>query len=147
MSGFGVSLPGWVSSVPYGHGVSSTVSEEDMAEFFDVVLPHLDERQRRFARGAFSRMLGHGGTAAVARASGCSPELVGRGRRELEAGAEVTDRVRRAGAGRPPVEVSQPGIEEALDALVEPETRGDPMSPLRWTTKSTRTLAGELSRW
>ena len=117
-----------------------------MAEFFDLALPHLDERQQRLTRGAFSQMLGHGGSAAVARASGCSPELVGRGRRELEAGAEVTDRVRRAGAGRPLVEEAQPGIEQALDALVEPQTRGDPMTPLRWTTKSTRTLAAELGR-
>jgi len=91
-------------------------------------------------------MLGHGGTAAVARASGASLDVVGRGRREVAAGAEVTDRVRQAGAGRPPVEVSQPGIGEALDGLVEPGTRGDPMSPLRWTTKSTRTLAQELGR-
>ena len=117
-----------------------------MREFFDLALPHLDERQRRFARGAFSHMLGHGGNAAVARASGCSPDLVGRGRRELETGAEVTDRVRRAGGGRPPVEEAQPGIVQALDALVEPATRGDPMTALRWTTKSTRTLAGELVR-
>jgi Rhodopirellula transposase DDE domain len=117
-----------------------------MSGFFGLLLPHLDERQQRFARGAFSQMLGHGGTAAVARASGSSPEVVGRGRQELVAGAEVTDRVRRPGAGRPPVEVSQPGIGAALDALVEPGTRGDPMSPLRWTTKSTRTLADELVR-
>jgi hypothetical protein len=122
------------------------VSEDDMSGFFGLLLPHLDERQQRFARGAFSQMLGHGGTAAVARASGSSPEVVGRGRQELVAGAEVTDRVRRPGAGRPPVEVSQPGIGAALDALVEPGTRGDPMSPLRWTTKSTRTLADELVR-
>jgi hypothetical protein len=108
-----------------------TVSEEDMAEFFDLILPHLDERQQRFARGAFSQMLGHGGTVAVARASRCSQDVVGRGRREWESGAEVTDRVRRPGAGRRPVEVTQPGIEAALDALVEPVTRGDPMSGLR----------------
>lgn len=117
-----------------------------MSEFFRLLSPHLDERQRRLARGAFSQMLGHGGSAAVARASGASAQVVGRGRAEVEAGAEVTDRVRRAGAGRPPVEEAQPGLAEALDALVEPGTRGDPMSPLRWTTKSTRTLAGELAR-
>jgi len=122
------------------------VSEDDISEFFELLSPHLDERQRRLARGAFSQILGHGGTAAVSRASGASLDVVGRGRREVEAGAAVTDRVRRVGAGRPPVEVSQPGLIEALDALVEPGTRGDPMSPLRWTTKSTRTLATELVR-
>jgi hypothetical protein len=116
-----------------------------MAEFFGLLIPHLDERQRRLARGAFSQMLGHGGTAAVARASGGSKEAVGRGRRELAAGAEVTVRTRREGAGRPLVEDAQPGIVDALDALVEPETRGDPMCPLRWTTRSTRNLAAELT--
>jgi hypothetical protein len=122
------------------------VSEDDMGEFFRLLSPHLDERQKRLAQGAFSQMLGHGGSAAVSRASGSSAQVVGRGRAELEAGAEVTDRVRRAGAGRPVAEVAQPGIGQALDALVEPGTRGDPMSPLRWTTKSTRTLADELAR-
>jgi hypothetical protein len=122
------------------------VSEDDMGEFFRLLLPHLDERAKRLAQGAFSQMLGHGGSAAVARASGSSAQVVGRGRAELEAGAEVTDRVRRAGAGRPVAEVAQPGIAEALDGLVEPGTRGDPMSPLRWTTKSTRVLADELAR-
>lgn len=117
-----------------------------MSGFFELLLPHLNERQLRLARGAFSQMLGHGGNAAVGRASGSTADAVGRGRRELVDGAEVTDRVRRPGAGRPPVEVSQPGIVEALDALVEPGTRGDPMSPLRWTTKSTRNLAAELGR-
>ena len=122
------------------------VSEDDMGEFFRLLSPHLDERQKRLAQGAFSQMLGHGGSAAVARASGASAQVVGRGRAELEAGAEVTDRVRRAGAGRPVAEVAQPGIEQALDALVEPGTRGDPMSPLRWTTKSTRTLDDPAGR-
>jgi hypothetical protein len=126
--------------------VTFVVSEDDMGEFFRLLSPHLDERQRRLAQGAFSQMLGHGGSAAVARASGASAQVVGRGRAELAAGAEVTDRVRRAGAGRPSVEAAQPGLAEALDALVEPGTRGDPMSPLRWTTKSTRTLADELAR-
>ena len=122
------------------------VSEDDISEFFELMSPHLDERQRRLARGAFSQILGHGGTAAVSRASGASLDVVGRGRREVEAGAQVTDRVRGPGAGRPPVEVSQPGIAEALDALVEPGTRGDPMGPLRWTTRSTRALAEDLGR-
>jgi hypothetical protein len=126
--------------------VAFEVSETDIAEFFELLVPHLDERQQRFALGAFSQMLGHGGTAAVARSSGASNAVVGRGRRELTAGAEVTVRVRRVGAGRPMVEDTQPGIVAALDALIEPETRGDPMCLLRWTTKSTRNLADELGR-
>jgi len=122
------------------------VSEDDMGEFFRLLSPHLDERQRRLAQGAFSQMLGRGGSAAVARASGASVQVVGRGRAEVESGAVVTDRVRQVGAGRPSGRVAQPGIAQALDALVEPGTRGDPMSPLRWTTKSTRMLADELVR-
>jgi len=122
------------------------VSEVAMAEFFVLLLEHLDERQRRYLLGATSEMLGHGGTAAVARASGASKALVGRGRQELLAGAEVTVRVRREGAGRPLAEDAQPEIVGALDALVEPGTRGDPMCLLRWTTKSTRVLAAELGR-
>lgn len=112
---------------------------------FDSLLPHLDERQRRLALGAEARVLGHGGIKVVARAAGASPSTVSRGVDELEAGGDPTKRVRQPGAGRKPRTVTDPGLTDALLALVEPDERGDPMSPLRWTTKSTRALAGELS--
>ncbi len=111
---------------------------------FNSLFPHLDERQRRLAMGAEARSLGHGGIKAVARAAGASPTTVARGVAELEAGGDPLDRVRLPGAGRKPQTVKDPGLVAALLSLVEPGERGDPMSPLRWTTKSLRTLAAEL---
>ncbi len=109
-----------------------------------VCLEHLDERQRRIVAGSLARALGYGGIVAVADATGMSRSTVQKAVGEIDAGVEVSVRVRPPGAGRPRAQDAQPGLWEALDALVEPETRGDPMCPLRWTTKSTRKLADEL---
>ena len=105
----------------------------------------LDERARRLLMGAGARQLGRGGIKLIAAATGASADTVGRGAAELEAGIVADGRVRAKGAGRKPVEHHDPGLWSALDELVDPETRGDPMSRLRWTTKSTVRLAGELS--
>jgi transposase len=113
---------------------------------FAVLFPHLDERQRRLLMGAEARILGHGGIRAVAQAAGVSETTVRKGIEELKAGTEPLGRVRRAGGGRKRAAEADPGLRPALLALVEPDMRGDPMSPLRWTTKSTRKLAGELTR-
>jgi transposase len=107
--------------------------------------PHLDERQRRLVLGAEARELGRGGVKLVAAAAGVSPDTVAKGLRELESGAAPTGRVRRPGGGRKPLTATDPGLLEALESLVDPVTRGDPMSALRWTSKSTRTLADELT--
>ena len=96
--------------------------------------------------GAEARVLGHGGVAAVARAAGASRVTVTGGVRELEAGDEPLGRTRRTGGGRKSVTRTDPGVRVALLALVGPESRADPGSPLRWTTKSLRRLAEELSR-
>lgn len=104
----------------------------------------LDERARRLLLGAAARRLGRGGIGLVAAASGASPDTVGRGASELEAGIVADGRVRAKGAGRKPVEESDPGLWPALEKLVDPGTRGDPTSPLRWTTKSTAHLADAL---
>ncbi|WP_331758488.1 ISAzo13 family transposase [Streptomyces anulatus] len=117
-----------------------------LAVKFQVLFPHLDERQRRLLMGAEARILGHGGTRAVAQAAEVSETTVRKGVDELEAGAEPLGRVRRPGGGRKRAAEVDPGLRPALLALVEPDMRGDPMSPLRWTTKSTRRLAGELTR-
>jgi len=109
------------------------------------IRPHLDERQWRLLLGAEARAIGLGGVKLVAAAVGASADTVARGARELEAGIEPDGRVRRKGAGRPAVEDADPGLVRALEALVDPESRGDPESPLRWTTKSTSHLAGELA--
>ncbi|GAA2973048.1 hypothetical protein GCM10010446_66870 [Streptomyces enissocaesilis] len=90
--------------------------------------------------------MGHGGIRAVARAAGVSETTVRRGLSELEAGESLVGQVRRPGAGRKRVADLDPGLRAALLGLVEPDERGDPMSPLRWTTKSPRTLAAELTR-
>ena len=115
---------------------------------FAVLLPHLDERQRRLALATEARLLGHGGVRWVARIAGVSETTVRRGVWELEAGTgPVPDgRVRAAGGGRRPTEVHDPRLLDALLGLVEPDERGDPQSPLRWTTKSLRHLAEELTR-
>ncbi|RPK37498.1 Rhodopirellula transposase [Streptomyces sp. ADI92-24] len=113
---------------------------------FEVLFPHLDERQRRLLMAAEARALGHGGVRAVARAASMSETTVRKGVSELEAGEEPLGRMRRPGGGRKRVADLDPGLRPALLTLVEPDERGDPMSPLRWTVKSTRTLARELAR-
>jgi hypothetical protein len=120
------------------------MTEEALAEKLVLIRPHLDERQWRFVLGAEAEAIGRGGISLVARLSGAARATVQAGVREVRAGVVPDGRVRAAGAGRPPVEQAQPGLEEALDALVSPETRGDPMSPLWWTTKSLASLTKGL---
>ena len=126
-------------------GMAAEVQEK-LAAKFGVLFPHLDERQRRLAAGAEARSLGHGGIRVVARAAGMREGTVARGVAELEAGSEPLGRVRRAGGGRKRLADLDRGLRPALLALVEPDMRGDPMSPLRWTTKSLRALSAELAR-
>jgi len=116
-----------------------------LAEKFEALRPVLDERQWRLLLGAEARALGHGGIAVVTRASGAARSTVSIGLREVCSGVVADGRVRAAGAGRRPVGEAQPGIGQALEALVAPGTRGDPMSLLRWTTKSLRALEKGLA--
>jgi len=125
---------------------SMVVTSEILAAKFETIFPHLDERQRRLLMGAEARALGHGGIRLVARAAGVREATVSLGVDELDSGAGPLGRARRPGGGRKRAADVDRGLRPALLALVEPEERGDPMSPLRWTTKSTRTLAGELTR-
>ena len=120
--------------------------EEALTAKFPVLLPHLDERQRRLYLGSEARALGHGGIEAVARAAGVSRQMVAAGAAELEGGGEPLGRARRPGGGRKKLAEADPGLGPALLALVGPASRGDPESPLRWTTLSLRNLAGELTR-
>ena len=119
-------------------------TEQMLAAKFEVLFPHLDERQRRLLMGAEARALGHGGIRAVARAAGVAENTVSRGVSDLDAGSEPLGRTRRPGGGRKRLVDLDARLQSALLALVEPDMRGDPMSPLRWTTKSTRKLADEL---
>jgi hypothetical protein len=105
----------------------------------------LDERQRRLWSATEARALGPGGLAAVVRATGLAKSTVLRGLREADSPPSLpADRVRRAGGGRKRATAIDPGLTVALEELVEPTSRGDPCSPLRWTFKSTRRLAAEL---
>ena len=103
----------------------------------------LNERSRRRWAAAEARSHGRGGIAAVARATGISEGTVRRGLVELDGDGEGLgcERVRRAGAGRPGILEREPGLSQALDRLIDPVTRGDPESPLRWTSKSAAKLA------
>ena len=112
---------------------------------FSAMAPVLDERGRRRWAAAESRAIGYGGDAVVSAATGLARETIRKGRRELAAGVPPTARLRRAGAGRPAVSAAQPGLTAALEALVEPLTRGDPTSPLRWTCKSRAKLTAALT--
>lgn len=120
--------------------------EQAVARRFAAIAPFLDERQRRLWLGVEARELGHGGIAAVARAAGVSRPTVAKAVKELDQPVEAVavGRARRPGGGRKPAVEADPGLLEALDALVAPATRGDPSSPLRWTSKSTRELSDAL---
>jgi transposase len=122
------------------------VTPEGLARFFEVTVPHLNEKQRRIVAGATAEMLGRGGKSQVALASGMSRNTVIKAVNEVDAGIEPSLRQRPPGGGEKFAEVKQPSLAEALDALVNPLTRGDPMSFLRWTSKSTSHLASELVR-
>lgn len=111
------------------------------------LLPRLNERDRRLALATEAKSWGRGGITAVHQATGASRTTIRRGMTELadNSAERSPDRVRAPGGGRKKSEVANPELVDVLDGLIEPETRGDPESPLRWTTKSTRHLAAELS--
>jgi len=118
---------------------------ESVVRRYDLVRPHLSERQRRIWLGAEARELGRSGVRVVAEAVAVSPDTVRRGRDELDDPLPLeVGRSRAPGGGRKRAEELNPGLGEALDKLVDPESRGDPMTPLRWTSKSLRTPAEEL---
>ena len=120
--------------------------EATIVEKYAAVEAFLDERGRRIWAATESRAIGYGGDALVSDATGLSRPTIRAGRRELDGGGAEPGRVRRAGAGRPNIEQSQPGIKQALEKLVDPLTRGDPQSPLRWTCKSRVKLTAALSK-
>jgi transposase len=120
------------------------LSPEELAGFFDTVLPHLNELQSRVVTGAMAVALGRGGQARVVEASGMSSSTIYKSVAEVRTGIEPSDRQRVAGGGDKPAIDKQPGLLEALDELVHPSTRGTPMSALRWTLKSTYDLATDL---
>jgi hypothetical protein len=123
---------------------------ERIRRVYESLRPEMDERMRRQWAAAEAKGLGYGGVTTLAYATGLSRTTIVAGLAELELPAEARwsegRRVRRPGGGRPPLIESDPQLLAALEALIEPVTRGDPESPLRWTCKSTRRLAEELTR-
>jgi transposase len=119
--------------------------EVSLAEKFASTLPHLNERQRRLVVAAEARALGRGGVSIASRASGLSRPTVYKGLAELGGQVLPPDRVRAGGGGRKKVTDTDPRLLADLQRLLAPATRGDPTSPLRWTTKSTRALARALT--
>jgi Rhodopirellula transposase DDE domain len=118
------------------------LTDAEIAARYVKIRRYLDERRRRLWLGVEAQALGSGGVAVIARATGADVKTVRRGTAEIEPGG----RVRGPGGGRPGLAELDAGLVPALEALVDPATRGDPMSPLRWTTKPTAHLAGELTR-
>jgi hypothetical protein len=122
---------------------------ERIRQKFQALSPVMDERMRRQWAAAEASTLGWGGVTTVSAATGLARNTIATGLRELEhrrahPADAVVARLRRVGGGRKPLTEIDPGLLQALDALVDPATRGHPESPLRWTSKSTRKLAEEL---
>ena len=120
--------------------------EATLVAKYAAVSPVLDERSRRVWAATEARAIGYGGDALVSSATGLARKTIRKGRRELARGGPPTARLRRPGAGRPSLQRRQPGLRDALEALVDPLTRGDPTSPLRWTCKSRAKLAAALTQ-
>lgn len=127
-------------------------TEAEIRHQFEQLRDSLDERGRREWAASEAMALGHGGIATVHRATGIVPSTIGKGIQELEGrreravGPQGQRRVRKPGGGRKKIEEDNPTVLEQLEQLIEPETRGDPESPLRWTCKSLRQLSKELAK-
>jgi hypothetical protein len=120
-------------------------ADAQLTQYFATIWPHLDEHARRLVAASKAVELGYGGVSRVSRACGLSRVTVTKGVEELQAAPLPPGRIRREGGGRHALTVNDPGLAPVLDSLVEPTARGDPESPLRWTCKSARTLAAELT--
>jgi transposase len=121
-------------------------TEETIVAKYSAIEALLDERTRRLWAATESRAIGFGGDALVSAATGLARATIRKGRLELEEGVDPKGPVRKPGAGRPSLQQTQPGLKKALEQLVDPLTRGDPMSPLRWTCKSKAKLAAAMAK-
>jgi Rhodopirellula transposase DDE domain len=121
------------------------IDETGIRQRFEILRPVLDERGRRRFAAAEAVSAGRGGIAAVSRATGIACSTIGRALEDIRSGEPFDpERMRRPGAGGKPKSATDASLIDDLRALVEPETRGDPQSPLLWTNKSMRKLAGAL---
>jgi hypothetical protein len=122
------------------------ITNRQLTAKLKAVLPHLNERQKRLLLAAEAKTLGWGGISRVAQATGVSRVTIYKALQEIKSSPPVSERVRNPGGGRKGIDVHHPDLLRELESLVDPVTRGDPMSPLRWTCKSTRQLSAELVR-
>ena len=138
-------LFGKVKYMYYHNDVINEKTIEGIRRKYEHISVDLDERGKRRWAATEANTLGWGGISAVSLATGMSDRTIRTGIAELDSGDLSNDRQRKPGGGRRSKEHEHPDLLKALEALIEPTTRGDPMSPLRWTCKSTRILADELS--
>ena len=122
------------------------ITDRQLAAKLKGLLPHLNEKQRRLLLAAEAKVLGWGGISRVAEATGVSRVTIYKALQEIKSHPAASERVRKPGGGRKGINVYHPDLMKELESLVDPVTRGDPMSPLRWTCKSTRKLSTELVR-
>lgn len=120
------------------------ISEDALRTKLEIVLPHLNERQRRILVGAEARAIGRGGIALVAKVTGMSRSTLQDAVAQVDEQPELSERIRRPGGGRKRLTDEDLTLLSDLDALVDPDSRGDPESPLRWTSKSMDHLAAAL---
>ncbi|AKB75686.1 Mobile element protein [Methanosarcina lacustris Z-7289] len=119
--------------------------EEMISKKYDLLKPFLDEKSKRLFAAAEALSIGTGNISIVSRATGISQDTIKKGCNELKSGKSLSDdKIRAPGGGRKKSVEKDPTLLSDLESLIEPTSRGDPESPLRWTCKSLRNLAGEL---
>ena len=121
------------------------LTDGKLKEKLSILLPALNEKQKRLLVGAEAIALGYGGIKLLSDITGMSTNTITRGVREIEAGDEDVSRIRSTGSGRKKLTIKYPDIKNCIEDIIEPDTRGDPESPLRWTCKSVRNISDFLT--
>jgi len=130
----------------YTNPMKNLDHEKTLKEKYRVIGPHLDEKARRLWAATEAKSIGWGGITVIAKIANISPITIRAGLQDIEIGDIPINSVRRSGGGRKKLTEKMPDLLIALEQLIEPVTRGDPESPLRWTCKSSRNLAAELKK-
>jgi len=123
---------------------TSSELEKDLSEKWTVLLPLLNERSKRIWAGTEAKVIGHGGISLLEKVTGLTRKTISKGIKEINMGLLEDSPIRASGGGRKSKQLIYPDLLSQLDLLVSPHTKGDPMNPLRWTSKSTHKLAKEL---
>ena len=120
--------------------------DSDLKVKLSIILPELNEKQKRLLVATEAMALGHGGIKLLANITGMSKNTISRGIKEIESGETDCKRSRKGGGGRKKIEDKYPEIAKTIEDVIEPATRGDPESPLRWTCKSVRNISSLLKK-